>query len=231
MNVSTSKILKKRSDSNEEYLKFPTDSLDNYLGLRVTSGYVDISESKDIEQKVFYMHYKNTSNLGKDAPLIIVNVGGPGVSETALLFCCGGPYKLDSKLKNIQLRPQAQSLLKYGDLLLPEFPLNTGFSISDKVIDKISTNNKNELKFLTLLGQTQPKLNISKNKKLYFYGISYGGIVIPGFALTIKNDGWNVKGIHLESPFTGMKNMVHGVTHFFFDKKILNVSWQSLPMR
>jgi len=96
----------------------------------VIAGYFELPNKL---QQVYFSYWFNVNKI-KNAPVIIGNPGGPGVTSQAIALNFGGPLIYDLKKKEMQNYPK-KSLLTMADLFLIDLPYGSGFSLT-KAYDK-----------------------------------------------------------------------------------------------
>ena len=170
---------------------------DPFQGQRFTMGQLPLDQQNNkIGYYTLALNKKNQT--GDDVPQILGNPGGPALSAFIFNFSGVGPYKIDYDTGEISLN-ELYTMTNLGDYFLPEFPLGTGWSSSKHPVISIEQNNEDFLSFMQKLSEINPDIN--KKRPIYMTGGSFAASMLPGFALILLENGWNVKGHINESPF------------------------------
>ena len=183
------------------------DLKDPWQGNKVHTGYVTLESNPS--KKIFYSYLKNKNNL-TNAPVIIANTGGPGLSSQYALIWGPGPYEYDPNTNVISAKSKNHQL-EFADQLLPEFPNGTGFAETDKFDSSIEELEATGQEFFEVLSKSEipeeKEINI-KSRKLIMYGMSYGCPLLAQLSEKLLGNGYNVQSLYLESPFINPISMV-----------------------
>jgi len=116
----------------------PKSNSSPFPGVDMTYGYIDLNNNSD--DKIFYTFTKNKS--GKtDAPVLIINPGGPGAGVSQFLTFPGGPLQYSTDKATIISNPNP-NFTDNCDLLLPDIVSGTGFSTTTQMKDNSNTDTK-----------------------------------------------------------------------------------------
>ena len=177
---------------------------DPYFGENLTFNRLPFITNGQIQKIGYYVLAHNRSGLSSSAvPLIIGNSGSNGVANFMWLWTGVGPYKIDHLTNKIS--NQKYSITKFADFLLPEFPINSGWSSGAQV----RTVEENSADFLSFMIELQKKhSNINKSRPIYFYANSFGSTVAASMAGALKTNGYNVKGALFVAPYGSMSTIL-----------------------
>ena len=122
-NMCHTKILRETPSSAPSESRSPRNIIISLLvGTTFTDGYIDLSRKNE---SIYYTYWRNKAK-NPNAPLIIGNPGGPGVTVQDLIFVANGPLARLSSL----FQKDWHSYLEFADVLLPSIPAGTGFSLA-----------------------------------------------------------------------------------------------------
>jgi len=165
----------------------------------MTFGYINLNNKSD--DKIFYTFTKNKSGI-KDAPVLIMNPGGPGANPSWLLTTPAGPLQYSEDKGTLIPNPKP-NFTDNCDVLLPDIIAGSGFSTTNIEVDM--TKSAEEIftetaDFFIKLDKQRPELMLKK-RNLIFYGISYGSALFPWIAKYLFERGFTIAGVIMDSPF------------------------------
>ena len=169
---------------------------------QVRTGYVTV-ETESSKDRIYYSCWmKQTTRLlgAKRPPLVIANVGGPGLASESLLIIAGGPYNMNLLTGGFKKALPKDTYFDQADVLLPDIPGGTGFSTTQSYTRPVSEIHESIIKFFTNLAEEDSVIDL-KNREIYIYGISWGGSIMPYIARRLMELGYNIKGALLDSPW------------------------------
>lgn len=169
------------------------------------SGYINMSPDGEVVHNIFWMLYESKKVDPKKAPLLAWTNGGPGSSDSSIMYGFGGPMHVH-KFTN-SLKENKFGFNQFANFLVIEFPFGTGFSFAKSpeeiALTKARNWAENYNRFLTRW--YQENLNYY-NHDLYLAGDSlwthlstrnyYVALRTPETNLWLKN----LKGQLLEAP-------------------------------
>jgi len=178
----------------------PKSNSSPFPGVDMTYGYIDLNNNSD--DKIFYTFTKNKS--GKtDAPVLIINPGGPGAGVSQFLTFPGGPLQYSTDKATIISNPNP-NFTDNCDLLLPDIVSGTGFSTTTQMKDNLTKSAEKifaeTADFFIKLNEQKPELNL-KQRNLIFYGISHGSALLTWIAKFLSGKGFKIAGIIMDSPY------------------------------
>lgn len=160
-----------------------------------THDYVSLSNS--LNQEIYYSYWP-CKFVKENPPLIILNTGGPGVSAQTEFFVANGPLS-GNRLDHIFSKDPWHSLAEIGDLLYPDQPAGTGFSLTDSNNISIEKMIRNTQNFFDRLAIDHPEI-LNKKRQVILFGVSYGVAQFANIAKYLKENGYNVK-VYFDSPW------------------------------
>lgn len=178
--------------------------LDQNLTFRQFSGYLPITESKNI----FYW-YVEAAEKPEEAPLVFWTNGGPGCSGLFGFLNENGPFRPTKDGKNLNLNPYSWN--KVANMIFVEQPVTVGFSYTTEEKDKVFGDDQAAEDNYLVLAKFLERYPHLREKDLHLSGESYGGHYLPTLAKYIvdKNDEisdatqkMNLKGFILGNPLT-----------------------------
>jgi len=143
-----------------------------------------------------------------DAPVLIINPGGPGAGTSSVLTFPGGPLQY-SKDKGTLISNPKPNFTDNCDLLLPDIISGSGFSTSNINVDFTKSPEKifaETADFFIKLNEQRPELKL-KQRNLIFYGISHGTALFPWIAKFLSEKGFKIAGVIMDSPFVSPYHM------------------------
>jgi len=163
-----------------------------YLNQSLQYGLLDVNKS--IGKKAHYvLAASRNPNLANPnlTPLVIGNMGGPGVTSMWYLFKGMGVYTVDEKTGKVGVN-NLHSVTNFAEYLLTDFPLGSGWSMTGESLNSFSDNDAD---FVLFMNKMSAKYNlINKQRPIHFHGTGFAGSLVSRMALALKGDGWNVKG-------------------------------------
>jgi len=167
--------------------------LGNIFGF--STGYVKLGN--ELNQEVYYALWPN-KNGKVNAPLIVMNIGGPGVCTVTEMFVANGPLS-GTRADHIWSKDPWHSLAEIGDLLYPDIPAGNGFSLIDTNDITVEQMIKGNRLFFDKLANEHPEI-LNKNRQIILFGTSYGVSIFSNIGKYLKEQGYNVKAL-FDSPW------------------------------
>jgi len=184
----------------------------------MTGGYMDMQD--DFEDQIWYTYTKNFKG-NADAPLVVAHPGGPGLISQVLLTSGGGPMGVTDEY---ELKKATNSYVEFADLLIADLPIGTGFSTTNfekhpknMTVDQFM---KVCIDFFEKLNVKRPELRI-KERDIIFFGMSYGTAFWLYMAKALKERGYKVGGMFLDSGYVSARAGFQTFVQTMVEHKIL----------
>jgi hypothetical protein len=199
-NMCHPKMLREPPSATPSESRSPRNIIISLLvGTTFTDGYIDLSRKNE---SIYYTYWRSKSK-NPNAPLIIANPGGPGVTVQDQIFVANGPLaRLSSPFKK-----DWHSYLEFADVLLPSIPAGTGFSQTDDYTLTIPEMLSDCYEFFAKLS-TQESSILNKEREIILYGTSYGVSILSSVGLNLIQNGFKIKGIYFDSPWVDPQSAV-----------------------
>ncbi|KAL1534495.1 serine carboxypeptidase-like 7 [Salvia divinorum] len=178
---------------------------DGTLPFKLETGYIGVGDNDEVQ--LFY-YFIQSENEPTTDPLLLWLNGGPGCSAFSGLVYQIGPLAFDFKnfdgnLPSFVLNPY--SWTKVANIIFLDYPVGTGFSYSNNARTyPVSDTNSAQHNYAFLRKWMLAHPEFIKNR-LYVSGDSYGGKIVPMFALEIAKG--NEAGLE---PIMSLKGYIVG---------------------
>lgn len=171
--------------SRDDALITSLPGLDVMPSYKMYSGYVTVNEERGSNMFYWFIEAKNDP---ANAPTVVWTNGGPGCSSMAGLLQENGPFYtrvIDAGKQEVGLRYSSFTWNDNANMVYIDHPIGVGFSYTDSLADRHSTDNKTAIYVTRFLeGFFQVYSEYAKNP-LWITGESYGGVYIPTTAYNI----------------------------------------------
>lgn len=160
---------------NPYNIMFNWNTTDPWLGTFPEFGYIDIEGEPG--NAGFYWLWPCDN---PDAPILVTQIGGPGMGVLLKAFGRFNPLEVDGKNRCFKVNPDP--LTKKVNLLYIESPIGSGYSTANIPTKNHDHDMEQQEKFFKVLLEKNPTW---QSKTWYWNGESYAGTSIPSNATNL----------------------------------------------